>query len=182
MPVKVFGLPTHILLIHVAVVGIPLACLVVIAVAVRPAWRRRYGVWAAALAVLATGLTYLTQLAGERLFNGAPYLQKIAAQHKNLGETLVYFVGGMAVLTVILVVADRAGYGEHHAVMVTITALTIAASAVALVRVVQVGDAGARAVWGGISVSGAAAPNTAIPNTAASNTAIPNTAVSPPVG
>ena len=161
MPVKVFGLPTHILLIHVAVVGIPLACLVVIAVAARPAWRRRYGLWAAVLAVLVTGLTYLTELAGQRLFNGAPYLQKIAAQHKSLGQTLVYFVGGMALLMVILVVADRAGYSEHHAVMVTITALTIAASAVTLVRVVQVGESGARAVWGGITVSGAAAPNAA---------------------
>lgn len=162
MPVKVFGLPTHILLIHVAVVGIPLACLIVIAVAVRPVWRRRYGVWAAVLAVLVTGLTYLTQLAGQRLFNGAPYLQKIAAQHRSLGQTLVYFVGGMALLMVILVLADRAGYAEHHAVMVTITALTIAASAVTLVRVVQVGDSGARAAWGGITVSGAAVPHTAV--------------------
>ena len=165
MPVKVFGLPTHTLLLHAAVVGIPLACLVVIAVAVRPAWRRRYGIWAAALAVLVTGLTYLTQLAGERLFNGAPYLQKIAAQHKSIAETLVYFVGGMALLMVILVVADRAGYAEHHVVMVTITALTIAASAVTLVRVVQVGDSGARAVWGGITVSGSSAPHAAVGDT-----------------
>lgn len=177
MPVKVFGLPTHILLLHAAVVGIPLACLVVIAVAVRPAWRRRFGVWAAVLAILVTGLTYLTQLAGERLFNGAPYLQKAAAQHKNLAETLVYFVGGMAVLMVILVIADRAGYAEHHAVMVTITALTIAASAVTIVRVIQVGDSGARAVWGGITVSGAAAPNTAVANATVANTAVAHTAV-----
>ena len=153
MPVKVFGLPTHILLIHVAVVGIPLACLVVIAVAARPAWRRKFGVWAAVFAVLVTGLTYVTQLAGQTLFNHAPYLQKIAQQHKNLGQTLVYFVGAMAVLMIILVVADRAGYADHHAVMVTFTALTIAASAVCLVRVVQVGDSGARAVWGGINLS-----------------------------
>jgi hypothetical protein len=149
----VFGLPTHILLIHVAVVGIPLACLVVIAVAARPAWRRKFGIGAAVLAVLVTALTYITQLAGTALFNHAPYLQKIAQQHKNLGQTLVYFVGAMAVLMIILVIADRAGYADHHAVMVTVTALTIAASAVCLVRVVQVGDSGARAVWGGINLS-----------------------------
>jgi uncharacterized membrane protein HdeD (DUF308 family) len=153
MPVKVFGLPTHILLIHVAVVGIPLACLAVIAVAARPSWRRKFGVWAALLAVLVTALTYITQLAGLSLFNHAPYLQKIAQQHKNLGQTLVYFVGAMAVLMIILVIADRAGYADHHAVMVTITALTIAAGAICLVRVVQVGDSGARAVWGGINLS-----------------------------
>jgi hypothetical protein len=153
MPVKVFGLPTHILLLHAAVVGIPLACLTVIAVAVRPAWRRKFGLWTAILAVLVTGLTYLTQLAGQALFNHAAYLQKIAAQHKSEGQTLVYFVGAVALLMIILVVADRAGYSEHHAVMVAVTALTIAASAICLVRVVQVGDSGARAVWGGITLS-----------------------------
>ena len=155
MPVKVFGLPTHILLIHAAVVGIPLACLVVIVVAARPSWRRKFGLWAAILAVLVTGLTYLTQLAGTALFNHASYLQQLKSvqQHRSMGQTLVYFVGAMAVLMIAVVVADRAGYAEHHSVMVTITAITIAASAVCLVRVVQVGDSGARAVWGGITLS-----------------------------
>jgi hypothetical protein len=153
MPVKVFGLPTHILLLHVAVAGIPLLCLTTIAVAARPAWRKRFGLINAIFAVVMVGVTYATDLAGQALYNHAAYLQKIAAQHRSLGLTLVWFVAATAVFAVALVVADRLGYAEHHVTMVTISALAIAASAICIVQTVRVGDSGARAVWGGINVS-----------------------------
>lgn len=155
MPTTVFGLPTHVLIIHLTVVGLPVACLATIAVAFRAKWRQKFGLWVAVFDVLMVALTYATQLAGQRLYSAAPYLDEIAAQHKKLGQTLVYFVAAVAVLMVLLVVADRAGYGERHLVMVTVSALTIAASAVCLVRVVQVGDSGARAAWGGTKLSAA---------------------------
>jgi len=161
MPVKVFGLPTHVLLLHAAVAGIPLMCLTTIAVAARPAWRRRFGLANAIFAVLMIGLTYATEQAGLQLFNHASYLQKIAAQHRSLGLTLVWFVAVVALFAVALVVADRAGYAERHVAMVTIAALAIAASAVCIVQTIRVGDSGARAVWGGINVS-APAPNTPV--------------------
>ncbi|MBR7826035.1 hypothetical protein KDK95_06940 [Actinospica sp. MGRD01-02] len=150
MPYTVFGLPTHILIIHVTVVGIPLACLGVLAIAIRPAWRRRFGWWVAALAVIMVPVTYATQLAGTQLYNHNSYLQTVAAQHKALGGTLVWFVAAVAVLALALALAERRGYADHHAAMVVIAALAIGASAICLVRVVQVGDSGARAAWGGI--------------------------------
>lgn len=156
MPVKVFGLPTHILLLHVAVAGIPLLCLTTILVAARPAWRRRFGIANAVFAVVMVGITYATQLAGQALYNHAPYLQKAAANHRSLGLTLVWFVGAVAVLAIVLVLVDRAGYAEHHATTVTVAALAIAASAICLVQCIRVGDSGARAVWGPIPVSGSA--------------------------
>ncbi|HEV2343114.1 MAG TPA: DUF2231 domain-containing protein [Actinocrinis sp.] len=156
MPVKVFGLPTHVLLLHAAVAGIPLVCLTTIAIAARPAWRRRFGLVNAIVTVVMVGVTYATDLAGQQLYNHATYLDKIAAQHRSLGLTLVWFVAAVAVFAVALVVADRAGYAEHHATMVTISALAIAASAVCIVQTVRVGDSGARAVWGGINVSAGA--------------------------
>ncbi|HEY3870953.1 MAG TPA: DUF2231 domain-containing protein [Actinocrinis sp.] len=154
MPTTVFGLPTHVLIIHVTVVGLPTACLATIAVAFRTKWRQKYGLLVAAFDVIMVGVTYATQLAGQRLYSAAPYLDEIAAQHKKLGQTLVYFVAAVAVLMVLLVLADRFGYAERHVVMVAVSALTIAASAVCLVRVVQVGDSGARAAWGGYKLSG----------------------------
>jgi uncharacterized membrane protein YhaH (DUF805 family) len=150
MPYTVFGLPTHILIIHVTVVGIPLACLGVLAIAIRSAWRRRFGWWVAALAVVMVPVTYATQLAGTQLYNHNSYLQTVAAQHKSLGGTLVWFVAAVAVLALALALAERRGYADHHAAMVVIAALAIGASAICLVRVVQVGDSGARAAWGGI--------------------------------
>ncbi|HTJ71209.1 MAG TPA: DUF2231 domain-containing protein [Actinospica sp.] len=150
MPYTVFGLPTHILIIHVTVVGIPLACLGTLAIAVRPAWRRRFGWWVAGLAVVMVPITWATQSAGEQLYNRNSYLQTAAAQHKSLGATLVYFVAAVAVLALALVLAEKRGYADHHAMMVVIAALAIGASAICLVRVVQVGDSGARAAWGGV--------------------------------
>lgn len=161
MPVKVFGLPTHVLLLHAAVAGIPLMCLTTIAVAARPAWRRRFGLLNAIFAVLMIGLTYATEQAGLQLFNHASYLQKIAAQHRSLGLTLVWFVAVVALFAVALVVIDRGGYAEHHVATVTVAALAIAASAVCIVQTIRVGDSGARAVWGGVNVS-APVPNTSV--------------------
>jgi hypothetical protein len=161
MPVKVFGLPTHVLLLHAAVASIPLLCLTTIAVAVRPSWRRRFGLVNAIFSVLVVALTYATDLAGQALYNHATYLDKIAAQHRSLGLTLVWFVLAVTVFSVALVVADRFGYAENHAAMVAISALAIAASAVCIVQVIRVGDSGARAVWGGITVS-APAPHTPV--------------------
>jgi hypothetical protein len=153
MPVKLFGLPSHVLLLHAAVAGIPLMCLTTIAVAARPRWRARYGLANAALAVVMVGVTYATQLAGQQLYNHAPYLQKPGALHRSLGLTLVWFVAAVAVLAIALVVVSRAGYAEHHATTVTVSALAIAASAICVVQCIRVGDSGARAVWGGINVS-----------------------------
>lgn len=150
MPYTVFGLPTHILIIHVTVVGIPLACLATLAIAIRPAWRRRFGWWVAGLAVIMVPVTYATQLAGTQLYNHNSYLQSVAAQHKSLGSTLVWFVAAVAVLALALVLAEKRGYADHHATMVVIAALAIGASAICLVRCVQVGDSGARAAWGGV--------------------------------
>ena len=150
MPYSVFGLPTHPLIVHLAVVGIPLACLTTLAIAVRPAWRRRFGVWVAALAVVMVPVTYATQLAGDQLYNhNFNYANSPAAQHKALGSTLVWFVLAVAVLAVALVLAEKRGLADHHAAMVVIAALAIGVSAICMVRVIQVGDSGARAAWGG---------------------------------
>ena len=149
MPYSVFGLPTHILIIHLTVVGVPLACLLTLAIAIVPKWRRRFGLWVAALAVVMVPVTYATQLAGEQLYNhNFNYANSPAAEHKKLGETLVWFVLAVAVVAVGLVLADKRGYADHHAVMTVVAALAIGVSLICLVRVVQVGDSGARAAWG----------------------------------
>jgi hypothetical protein len=148
MPYQVFGLPTHILLIHLAVIGIPTSCLAVIAIAARSKWRTAHGIKAAAFAVVMVPVTYATQLAGEQLYNHNPGIQEIAAHHKDLGSNMVWFMLAVAVLAVLLVLADRGGYADHHAAMVVLAGLSIAASLVCIYWVIQVGDSGARAVWG----------------------------------
>jgi hypothetical protein len=148
MPYMIFGLPTHILLIHAAVVGIPASCLAVIAIAARVKWRKQYGIKAAAFAVVMVPVVYATQLAGDQLYNHNTGIQELAAHHKELGSEMVWFMLAVAVLAVLLVLADRSGFADHHAAMVVLASLSIAASAVCIYWVILVGDAGARAVWG----------------------------------
>ena len=150
MPYMVFGLPTHILLIHAAVVGIPTSCLAVIAIAARPAWRKRFGFKVAVFAVVMVPVTYATELAGEQLFNHNSGLQGLSEvqHHKELGLKMVWFMIAVAVLAILLVLADRGGYSDNHAIMVVLASLSIAASAVCIYWVILVGDSGARAVWG----------------------------------
>ncbi len=61
MPYTVFGLPTHILIIHLT--GKPVsrvAGLATLAIAIRPSWRRKFGYWTAGIAVLMVPVTYAT--------------------------------------------------------------------------------------------------------------------------
>jgi hypothetical protein len=148
MPTTIFGLPTHILIIHTVVVGIPVAALATIAIAVRASWRAKLGIWVLGLDVLVTIGTYLARESGIDLFNALnSYAQRTAAHHKALGLTLIWFVLGMLVVAAALVAADRLG---NKWLTGALAVVTVAACVLAVVRVVQVGDAGAHAVWNGV--------------------------------
>ncbi|GAA4630722.1 hypothetical protein GCM10023196_057220 [Actinoallomurus vinaceus] len=62
-----FGLPAHALFLHVPVVLVPILAGVVIALAVRPVWRVRYGLAAGVFAIVTMAATVLTAGAGEKL-------------------------------------------------------------------------------------------------------------------
>jgi hypothetical protein len=62
-----FGLPAHPLLLHVPVVLVPVLSAVAVALAVRPAWRLRFGLSAGVLAIVTMAATILTAGAGEAL-------------------------------------------------------------------------------------------------------------------
>ena len=88
-----------------------------------PKWRRKLGWWVAGLAVVMVPVTYATQLAGEQLYNHRTYLDEIAAQHKELGETLVWFVLAVAVFAVLLVVVEKRGYADHQPLTATVNVI-----------------------------------------------------------
>jgi hypothetical protein len=62
-----FGLPAHPLLLHVPVVLVPVLSVATVALAVRPAWRLRFGLSAGVLAIVTMAGTILTAGAGEAL-------------------------------------------------------------------------------------------------------------------
>jgi hypothetical protein len=140
LPIKIsnaFGLPAHPLLLHVPVVLVPVLSVVSVALAVRPAWRLRFGLSAGVLAIVTMAGTILTAGAGEALKKqqdsrprgggmpgqgggmpeqgggmprqGGGNQDESAqlSQHANLGSELRILVILLAVALVILVILER---------------------------------------------------------------------------
>jgi hypothetical protein len=155
------GLPVHALVVHAVVVLLPLACLGTIAIAVRPSWRRTYGVLVVWCAAAATVLIPVATSSGEELEHrvGNP------GEHAELGDQLIWFAIPLLALSLALVWLDRRQRAqssddlpESAASVPTerdrgtmtrvIAVLALVAALATSVQVYRVGDSGARAAWG----------------------------------
>ncbi|GAA4365766.1 hypothetical protein [Agromyces bauzanensis] len=159
------GLPLHVLLVHAVLVLTPLVTLALVLVAGWPAARRILWIPAFTAAALLLPLGLVTIEAGkwlEQRVPPAPLIQEHTAQ----GEDIVPWLYGIVVLAVViaawavveLVAARRdAGAGATarpgRAVRIVVgMVLTLAALGVAAGTtwtLVQIGEAGSRAVWEG---------------------------------
>ena len=149
MDYKIFGLPTHILVIHLVVVGIPLACLATVAIAVRPQWRGgKIGVIVVSLDALAVVGTYIARQSGLAFFHHTPGLASLpqVIAHKNLGMTLIWYMLGLLAAALLLVLAEKY---ERPPLTTIFAVIAIVAAVAATVQTIRVGDAGARATWSG---------------------------------
>lgn len=138
----IHGLPIHPLVVHAVVVLLPLAVLGTIALAVRPAWREKYGVLLVVVTVVATVLIPVATQSGEALQKrvGDP------GQHAQLGDQLLWFSLPLLVLAVAMVAMSRRGV--RGAALTVVSGLAVVAALAATVQVVRVGDSGAKAAWG----------------------------------
>lgn len=149
MTYKIFGLPSHVLVIHLVVIGIPVAALATIAIAIRPQWRTgKVGLSVVIVDALAVLGTYIARITGEAFFKNAPGLQtlKQVIDHKNLGLTLIWYMLGLLAAAILLVLAEKY---ERPPLTTVFAILATAAAVAAVVQTVRVGDAGARATWSG---------------------------------
>ena len=143
------GLPIHPLVVHGVVVLLPLAVLGTIAIAARPAWRLRYGLWVVGCALLSAVMLPVATSSGEALEKrvGDP------GDHAALGDSLIFFAIPLLVLAAALVWLEwRTSQGKPAigpAVLpAAIAGLAIVAALATGVQTYRVGDSGARAAWG----------------------------------
>jgi hypothetical protein len=158
------GLPVHALVVHGAVVLLPLMALVTIAFTVRPRWRPGLP-WAILGNLVALGTAYVAAKSGEKLQTrlSVQAEQQIAAEHGDLGSVLWYFAIGLVVASVVayLLVGgtrrhptsderesrrDRASGPSTVATLLAVL-LVVGAGAATTVWTYRVGDSGAKAVW-----------------------------------
>lgn len=154
---KIMGLPAHPLLVHAAVVFVPLLVGAALAYALVP-FVRRWITWAVlGLAVIAPFAAWFATLSGNRfrtvqIANGASaeFIAKID-QHRDFGDKTLWAAIGLAVLAVLLILVKvywkSPGQGPFVTSIVLIIAVVFFAGASAY-YVYKTGDSGARMVWG----------------------------------
>ena len=154
---EISGLPAHILLIHLVVIGIPLAALLTVLSALWPAARRRLGILTPIVALGALITVPITTHAGEwlqaRVYQG--FTNPLIVRHAELGDQLLPWAIGVFLLGALAwglpVLAARPGAAAALGSMgarVAVGALAVIIGAIANVQVYRIGDAGARAAWG----------------------------------
>ncbi|WP_324014450.1 DUF2231 domain-containing protein [Microbacterium sp. JZ37] len=157
-PFEVAGLPLHPLVVHGAVVLVPLTALALVLGAILPSARRRLGAVTPLAAVVTVVLVYVAVVSGGALKEVVGPLPQVA-RHEALAVLVPPWTIGMAVVAVAQWLwfrrrpADGASTREasrrDRVVGVTIAGLALVTASGATVSVVLAGEAGARAVWGG---------------------------------
>jgi uncharacterized membrane protein len=153
------GLPAHPLIVHAAVVLLPLAVLVTIVAVVLPTARRHYAPLALALAVVATIAVGLAQGSGEQLEDRVTETE-LVEQHASRGEHVLPWAVAVTVVALTVTAAEPLArrYPGARITRTTVTAALLVAAVVTGVGatwvVVDVGHSGAAATW--TDVGGAA--------------------------
>lgn len=106
---KIGDLPLHPLFVHLTTIAVPTAALLALAIAVWPAARRRLGVAAPLIVLVALISTPLASSSGESLQEQEPRTAAIE-HHAELGDTLLPWVIALFALTV-------AWWALHHIVL-----------------------------------------------------------------
>ena len=142
------GLPLHPLLVHSAVVLVPLVAIGALVMSYLPSFSRRHGKIILILAVIAQVSVFLAKMSGEAF---AEILDKNVEKHAELGEITPLLTLPMVALIYLRWRMDRSGstFGSVLVRRLTSVAL-IAASVVSLVVIFLVGHSGASSVWGWI--------------------------------
>ena len=142
------GLPLHPLLVHSAVVLVPLVAIGALVMSYLPSFSRRHGKIILILAVIAQISVFLAKMSGEAF---AEILDKNVEKHAELGEITPLVTLPMVVLIYLRWRMDRSGSTFGSVVIRRLTSLAlIVASVVSLVVIFLVGHSGASSVWGWI--------------------------------
>lgn len=154
----VAGLPGHVLVVHAAVVFVPLLALLAVGYGVLTRWRDRLGWAVAVLAVVAPLLAWVATQSGEafeRMLRERGYPPEILSQvatHARHGDRLLWSTLALAVAAIVLllVTTGRRTRTVPSWLPVVITVVVVGLAVLASWYVYLTGETGARAVWDGV--------------------------------
>lgn len=143
------------LFVHFIVVLAPLTAILAIVCALWPAARQRLVWLVLILAGVVAVLTPLTTEAGEYLEHRVERTPLLHT-HAELGDTMIFFAGGLLVAAVLLAVLHlRAGRGKSVSTVLSavVAVFVLLVGVGTIVQVYRIGDSGAKATWSEIPLS-----------------------------
>jgi uncharacterized membrane protein len=153
---QVNGLPVHALVLHAAVVFIPLLALGAVVYAVVPRWRVHTGWAALLLAIVAPVCAFVARESGVKLYDRviargtSATGRQILDNHMHFGTLTMWFTIALGIVTLFLVLATlrRPRNRLPRAADLVLAVMTVALAAISGYYVFRTGDSGATAVWG----------------------------------
>jgi uncharacterized membrane protein len=148
---QINGLPVHALVLHAAVVFIPLLAIGAIVYGVAPRLRAKIGWAVGALAVIAPICALVTKESGEKLYDrlAAQGMKPGAAliSHMGYGDRTFVFALALGVVTLVTVILTRRRTLPRPADL-GLAVVMVVLAAFSGYYVYKTGDSGATAVWG----------------------------------
>jgi drug/metabolite transporter (DMT)-like permease len=153
---SLFGLPGHPLVVHLAVVLVPISAVGTLVIAFWGAARRRIGWIVVGFAFVAFVGCFLAKESGEALQNSVRHTEAVDA-HVEMADGgtvagFAVFVGAAGVMVVDLIVRQRTARQQSALPLQKQAPMIMGVLAVLLalfgsVRIVQIGHSGAKATW-----------------------------------
>jgi hypothetical protein len=155
-----FGnLPLHVLVIHVAVIVLPVSALTAIVFALVPKWRWLLRWPALLLGLGSLACAFVAKKSGDAFVAAVPDLVQVVKLHRSRGNLLLWFCLILAVVVVLaflllsgpssLASGKGAKATKSRPLELAVTVAVVVIGVVVIWQTIRTGDAGARAVWDG---------------------------------
>ena len=152
---QISGLPVHVLVIHAAVVFVPLLALGAIVYALVPRWRGRIGWAVISLAIISPIVTFVSKESGEKLYdrmiaNGMSGKGKeMLDDHMGFGNRTFLFTLALGIVTLVMALLTvRQSSTTPKIVQIILAVIMVVLAVIAGYYVYRTGDSGAHVVWG----------------------------------
>jgi hypothetical protein len=146
----VFGLPVHVLVLHLTVVLVPVVALATVGVALVGRVRDK-GAWpVVALNVVSVAAVFVSIQSGQELQYRLRQLpQELIQKHADLGDAMLWFALALLAVSVLVALTRH----QRGTVTIALGVLSVVAAVAATVWIVRVGHSGAEAVWKNIVIA-----------------------------
>jgi hypothetical protein len=143
---SVFGLPTHVLVVHAAVVLVPLAAIGAVIMAFAPKFSVRFGPVVVAVAAGGVIASILSRQSGGSL----ALLRGVSADHQSSGSLMPLFALGSFAVTLALWLIDRRRARRRLLGTQILAVVVVAVAVITTGWTIRTGHSGSLMVWQGI--------------------------------